>query len=72
MRAGIPITTAAVLLGTTCFVSGGFADDIQDSSKTPGAVREELTQDKICSIQWGKDERHVTDAMKRQVFADYG
>jgi len=48
------------------------ADDIQGSTKTPGAVRQELTQDKICTIKCGLDARHVTDAMKREVFALYG
>jgi hypothetical protein len=30
-----------------------------------------LSKQKICSIKWGKDERHVTDAMKQEVFALY-
>jgi len=33
---------------------------------------QELTQDKICTIKCGLDARHVTDAMKREVFALYG
>ena len=66
------VAAFAVLLAAACSGSSAFAADIQDGTKTPGAVREELTQDKICTIKWGLDERHVTDAMKRQVFADYG
>jgi len=62
----------AALLATACLGSGALADDIQGSTKTPGAVRQELTQDKICTIKCGLDARHVTDAMKREVFALYG
>ena len=49
-----------------------FAGDIPDLSKTPGLARAGLSKAKICSIKWGKDERHVTTAMKRQVFGLYG
>ena len=49
-----------------------FADDLPDAAKTPGLVRAGLTKSNICSIKWGKDERHVTDAMKQQVFESYG
>jgi hypothetical protein len=52
--------------------SAALADDIPDLSKTPGAARAGLTKQKICSIKWSKDERHVTAAMKRQVFEAYG
>lgn len=48
------------------------ADDIPDLHKTPGSYRTGLSKTKICSIKWGKDERHVTAAMKKQVFALYG
>ena len=49
-----------------------FAGDIPDLAKTPGLTRTGLSKAKICSIKWGKDERHVTAAMKRQVFELYG
>ena len=39
---------------------------------TPGVVRMDLTLKKICRTKWGKDVRHVTNSMKRQVFALYG
>src|SRR5436309_2389229 len=39
---------------------------------TPGVARTDLTLKKICTTKWGKDARHVSDAMKRQVFAGYG
>jgi hypothetical protein len=49
-----------------------WADDIPDLTKTPGKSRAGLTKAKICSIKWGKDERHVTPEMKSQVFELYG
>lgn len=39
---------------------------------TPGAVVPNMTLHKLCHTKWGKDARHVTAAMKRQVFANYG
>jgi hypothetical protein len=44
---------------------------LPDPLVTPGAVRA-LSLSKICSIKWGKDARHVTETMKRQVFENYG
>ena len=49
-----------------------FAGDLPDLTKTPGAVRAGLTKATICATKWGKDARHVTAAMKRQVFESYG
>src|SRR4029077_8713290 len=54
------------------FASVAYADDIPDLTKTPGAVRKGLNKQKICAIKWGKDERHVTAAMKQQAFDNYG
>jgi len=48
------------------------AGDVPDLTKTPGLARVGLSKEKICSIMWGKDERHVTDDMKRHVFEAYG
>lgn len=48
------------------------ADDIPDPKLTPGSVRPDLTQEQICSIAWGKDERHVSAEMKQQIFQRYG
>ena len=39
---------------------------------TPGVARTDLTLKKICTTKWGKDARHVTAAMKQQVFTAYG
>ena len=52
--------------------SVALADDIPDLHITPSAVRAGLSKTTICSIKWGKDARHVTPAMKRQVFQLYG
>ncbi len=43
-----------------------------DPAKTPGVVRTDLTLQAICATKWGKDERHVTPAMKAEVFREYG
>lgn len=38
---------------------------------TPGVIA--LTdKTKVCSTKWGKDERAVTEAMKKQVYSAYG
>jgi hypothetical protein len=38
---------------------------------TPGVTRP-LSRTAVCSTRWGLDRRHVTEAMRRQVFAAYG
>lgn len=45
---------------------------LPDPTLTPGVIREDITQENICSIKWGKDARHVTAAMKYEVFVRYG
>ena len=63
---------------TTVFILGflfsslAWGVDVPDLNITPGAVRAGLSKAKICKIKWGKDERHVTQAMKQQAFALYG
>lgn len=47
------------------------AGELPDHHLTPGAVRG-LTPEQVCSTKWGRDERHVTEAMKRRVFEEYG
>ena len=44
---------------------------LADPALTPGVARH-LSRKAICSTKWGKDARHVTEAMKRDVFAKYG
>lgn len=41
-----------------------------DPALTPGVARL-LTQAQVCSVKWGRDARHVTAAMQRQVAASY-
>jgi hypothetical protein len=54
------------LLASTAFA----ADPIRPDPKlTPGLTNPAVTN--VCTIKWGKDARHVTEAMKRQVFAAY-
>lgn len=65
----LPVTAFLVSL---FFQAVALADDVPDLTKTPGVARTDLTKAKICSTKWGKDERHVTNAMKQQVFALYG
>jgi hypothetical protein len=62
------------VLGLFAFLcsSAVLADDLPNLAKTPGSIRAGLTKARICEIKWGKDERHVTDAMKQQFFAAYG
>jgi hypothetical protein len=42
-----------------------------DPTLTPGVVRD-LTVQQVCSTKWGKDRRHVTLAMRQDVFRRYG
>jgi hypothetical protein len=41
-----------------------------DPSLTPGTIRP-LAVQQICTIKWGKDRRHVTAKMKKQVCEAY-
>lgn len=65
-------TGAILAFAFSPFVSAVYAADLPDLSKTPGVVRSELTQAVICNTKWGRDARHVTAAMKREVFKRYG
>lgn len=47
------------------------ATGLPDPKLTPGATVT-ITVEKLCTTKWGKEERNVTAAMKRQVFASYG
>jgi hypothetical protein len=42
-----------------------------DPAVTKGAVRIR-SKATVCSIKWGKDERHVTQKMKDDAYAEYG
>lgn len=56
----------AVLIGSV-----SLSAQLPDPTLTPGVVRP-LSKAAICGTKWGKDRRHVTLAMKKQVFASYG
>lgn len=45
---------------------------LPDARLTPGVVRGGVSLHQICTTKWSRDVRHVTDAMKREVFAAYG
>jgi hypothetical protein len=64
--------TVIVFTVLILFQAASWADDLPDLTKTPGVARTNITQAKICSIKWGRDERHVTEEMKNEVFALYG
>lgn len=66
------IIRAVVALTIALAIRSAYADNLPELTKTPGKSRPGLTTKVICKIQWGKDERHVTDAMKREAFAGYG
>jgi len=63
-------TIVLALMSATPFAS---AKDLTlpDPDLTPGVSRA-LSMDVICNTKWGKDARHVTAAMKKQVFQNYG
>jgi hypothetical protein len=64
------VVTAAVLVLTTSALVQ--AATFPDPRLTPGLAQSGLSLLTICNTKWGKDARHVTAAMKRQVFREYG
>lgn len=62
------------LVMTACVSAPVLAGDLTlpDTNLTPGVVRSGLSKDKICKTKWGTDARHVSAAMKAQVFQSYG
>ncbi len=50
--------------------AGGYT--MPDPLTTPGIAVSGMTKEKVCSVKWGRDVRHVTEAMKRQVCGFYG
>ncbi|MCC6775619.1 MAG: HNH endonuclease [Hyphomicrobiales bacterium] len=61
------LAAAALALAAT----GALARDLPDPALTPGAVTD-LSVEEVCARKWGRDVRHVTAAMKREVFRRYG
>ena len=62
----VAVLVLALISGTVV------ADDLPDLGKTPGTSRPGLTKKTICATLWGKDERHVDAAMKKEAFSRYG
>src|SRR5690348_3315788 len=60
-----------VLLLLAAAPAFGQARPAPDPALSPGVVRV-LSAEAIRGTAWGRDERHVTPAMKRHVFAAYG
>lgn len=65
------MNTSLTMFLTIVLSSVAFADEVPNLLVTPGSVRSELTKEQICTIQWGKDVRHVTESMKKDVFQLY-
>ena len=66
---GIGVAVALALLVITIMVA--VAGEVPDPELTPGACRT-MTIKQLCETKWGKDRRHVTAAMKNEVFESYG
>ena len=65
----------AVGSGLSCamlFSMWAAADPLPNHAITPGVADPRATVEKICGTRWGKSRRHVTAAMRREVFAAYG
>lgn len=63
---------AALIAALALWTAPARAGALPDPHLTPGTYRPSLSLAAICSTKWGKDARHVTAAMKRQVFQEYG
>jgi hypothetical protein len=67
----------AILLGMGFYlllmVAAAWSADLSvpDLTITPGVVAC-TSKEAVCNTKWGKDKRHVTAGMKREVFALYG
>src|SRR5262245_46654584 len=60
----------AILFVTACSTN---AKDLTlpDPKLTPRAIRHDLSKKGICATKWGKDQRYVTEKMKREVYHAY-
>jgi hypothetical protein len=45
---------------------------LPDRSKTPGAIFQNATVDEVCEPGYAKRHRNVSEALKKQVYAEYG
>lgn len=60
------------LIAIAILIGGAAGPNQPDPSLTPGAVRTDVPPSAACTTKWGKDERAVTESMKRRVFRSYG
>lgn len=60
----------AALLVLLLLAPSSASAQLADHALTPG-VATKLSKADVCSRTWGKDARHVTLSMKKQVFASY-
>jgi hypothetical protein len=67
-RAWLVIAAATVVLSATIAI----ADEVPRRDLTPGAWRPEIDLRQVCATKWGRDQRHVTKAMKDRVYRAYG
>jgi len=61
------IVATLCLLATPAFAQVA----MPDPQLTPGATRP-LTTKQVCTIKWGRDERHLSQSTKKQVCVAYG
>jgi hypothetical protein len=66
------ILAIAFLIAGSVHASGATLPLLPNLMLTPGVVRTDLTLKKICRTNWGRDARHVSKAIKQQVFVAYG
>jgi hypothetical protein len=64
------LIAALVSLAATASIAADYTG--YPPSEVKGEARTGLMAQKICSIKWGADARHVTDAMKAEVFQREG
>jgi hypothetical protein len=69
------IISSLLILSVAAFGQSPYKHDgsvlLPNPRLTPGAVRIK-SKSIVCSTKWGKDERHVTQKMKDEVFRLYG
>lgn len=61
------------VIGQRTKTSGCAAQDaLPDTACSPGAIFADVTQDQVCTPGYSKNVRDVPEAVKNQVFAEYG
>jgi hypothetical protein len=72
-NAGFALSLAAGAVALLCVIgTPAAAGPLPNASITPGAIRPDLSLSAICGMRWGKDARHVSARMRRDVFRAYG